>query len=88
MPYINRADYKRASHSPETPGELNFAITTLLVEYTMRKGLFYSTINDVMGAVEGAKAEYYRRVAAPYEDTKREKNGDVYPDDILIHDFH
>jgi len=64
---------------PETAGELNFALTLLVAEYIQRKGLNYQNINDVMGALEGAKAEFYRRVAAPYEDTKIQQNGDVYP---------
>ena len=31
-----------------------------------------------MGALECAKLELYRRVAAPYEDVKIMENGDVY----------
>jgi hypothetical protein len=38
----------------------------------------YQSINDVLGALEGAKLEFYRRIAAPYEDTKIQENGDVY----------
>jgi len=40
--------------------------------------LRYQNINDLLGALEGAKLELYRRVAAPYEDEKVESNGDVY----------
>ena len=36
------------------------------------------TIGDVVNAMECAKLEFYRRVAAPYEDTKIKENGDVY----------
>ncbi|WP_439397023.1 DUF6899 family protein [Bradyrhizobium sp. PMVTL-01] len=36
-------------------------------------------MNDVLGALDGAKAEFYRRVAAPYEDAKIADSGDVYP---------
>lgn len=31
-----------------------------------------------MGAVEGAKTEFYRRIAVPYEEKKIRENGDVY----------
>lgn len=41
--------------------------------------LNYQMINDVMGALESAKLEFYRRIAVPYEETKRKDNGDVYP---------
>jgi len=35
-------------------------------------------INAIIGALECAKLELYRRVAAPYEDDKIAENGDVY----------
>ena len=41
-------------------------------------GNSYATINDIIGALEGAKMEFYRRVVAPYEDEKIKENGDVY----------
>ena len=65
---------------PTSPGELNYCITVLIRNYAYRQplGLSYTRINDVIGALEGAKLEFYRRVAAPYEDTKIEENGDVY----------
>ncbi len=60
------------------PGELNYIITLLVRDYVDRKGLSYQHINDVLGALEGAKLEFYRRVAAPYENEKLQANGDVY----------
>jgi hypothetical protein len=62
----------------ETPGQLNYAITQLCWLYTQIKGVRYTTINEVVGVMGCAKMEYYRRVAAPYEDTKIKENGDVY----------
>lgn len=41
----------------------------------------YQGINDIIGALEGAKAEFQRRKVADYEDTKIAENGDVYYDD-------
>lgn len=62
-----------------TPGELNFLLTEVALEYVRSKGLNYTAINDVMGAFASAQAEFYRRVAVPYEDAKIRENGDVYP---------
>lgn len=60
-----------------TPGDLNFALTALIKDYIRNYGLNYQRINDVLGALEGAKIEFYRKVVAPYEDTKIVENGDV-----------
>ncbi|MGH9339677.1 MAG: DUF6899 family protein [Acidobacteriota bacterium] len=65
--------------SPETAGELNYAITKLVDDYVIRKGgIRYMHINEVIGALECAKLELYRRVAVPYEDQKIRSAGDVY----------
>lgn len=84
MPYIpqerRNAIIWADGNLPETSGELNFLITTNLVDYLTSHGTSYQTINDCLGALEGAKLEFYRRVAVPYEDGKREANGDVYDD--------
>lgn len=83
MPYIRQVD--RAVLTPKieleavTPGELNFQLTEVIKSYVKSRGLSYQTVNDIVGALEGAKLEFYRRVAAPYEDTKIAANGDVYP---------
>lgn len=60
------------------PGDLNYVITSALNEYVGVHKLSYHTINDCLGALEGAKLEFYRRVAASYEDKKLAENGDVY----------
>ncbi len=79
MPYITRAARDSvAIRGPLTPGELNYAITVLLDTYVRLKGLSYGSIADVLSACEGAKLEFYRRVAAPYETKKMLENGDVY----------
>ncbi len=81
MPYIDRIARERldAGGSPETPGELNYAITRLLDDYLVdRGGIRYTHLNEVVGVLECAKMELYRRLAAPYEDRKIEEAGDVY----------
>lgn len=63
-------------------GELNFVITALILDYfNGLDTINYAAINNTMGALECAKLELYRRLAAPYEDKKIEENGDVYPDE-------
>jgi hypothetical protein len=87
LPYIktvNRAKYNtvlrnlieilKALPPEEVDGELNYVFTKLLKEiYPPR----YFHINKAIGVLECAKLEYYRRVAAPYEDTKILESGDV-----------
>lgn len=76
MPYI--VQHERSEPGLQNPGKLNFEITALISAYMREHGLRYQTINDIVGALEGAKLEFYRRIAAPYEDTKIAANGDVY----------
>lgn len=86
MPYISmndRTKVRRRIAGPANAGELNYAITKLFDSYLKHNGLNYQNINDCVGAAEGAKLELYRRVAAPYEDKKREENGDVFSPDVL-----
>ncbi len=80
MPYINQEARDRlgAGGEPADAGELNYAITRLVDAYIVRKGLRYANINEAIGALECAKLELYRRVAAPYEDGKIAESGDVY----------
>jgi hypothetical protein len=59
------------------PGDLNYQFSALIADY-WKHNPSYQTINDVIGALEGAKLEFYRRVAVPYENTKLCQNGDVY----------
>ena len=81
MPYINkeaRAAIDLAGKTPANAGELNYKITKMLTAYMSAHGKSYQIMNDIMGALEGAKLEMYRRVAAPYENVKLSENGDVY----------
>lgn len=78
MPYIKPENRYVAALDPENSGELNFAITDVIKYYQSKKGLSYQTINDIIGALEGAKLEYYRRIVVPYENSKLAENGDVY----------
>jgi hypothetical protein len=60
-------------------GELNYCVTKLVDHYiSVHGGVSYKNINEVIGVLECAKLELYRRIAAPYEDTKIIENGDAY----------
>ncbi len=80
MPYIKKEKRKGVimSRMAENAGELNFLITDIVTGYLIKKGEKYQTYNDIIGALEGAKLELYRRKIAPYEDKKIDENGDVY----------
>lgn len=87
MPYISKAERENlaaqslseAEHVTLTPGQFNYIITQCCVGHLKDRGLSYTALNEIVGALECAKLELYRRVAAPYEDKKCAENGDVYP---------
>lgn len=86
MPYIPKASREAmVTGAAESPGDLNYQFTMLAILYVRRNGLSYQTINDVVGALEGAKAEFQRRIVNPYEDTKIVANGDLY--EGVLHQF-
>jgi hypothetical protein len=87
LPYIkseNRKKYEKvlreltdilkALPTEEVDGELNYVVTKILkAVYPLR----YYHVNKAIGVLECVKLEFYRRVAAPYEDTKIKESGDV-----------
>ena len=57
-------------------GNVNYIITSLLMKvYGDKDSTSYSSINAAIGVLECAKNEFYRKVAAPYEDQKEFDNG-------------
>ena len=87
MPYITDFEKKVFQKSLreimlegiDSAGELNYLITQLCLSRMGRSPLSYANINEIIGVLECAKQEFYRRVAVPYEAKKIEKHGDVYP---------
>ena len=80
MPYIDkmrRGALRGLGEKPQTAGELNFSFCMMALDYIELKGEKYQNWNDVIGALEGAKIELYRRFVAPYEDLKCKENGDI-----------
>lgn len=79
MPYITHFARVRLAEGgvPVSAGELNYVLTRI-IDARLAGDLSYTTINEVVGVLECVKLELYRRIATPYEDTKRHENGDVY----------
>ncbi len=89
MPYIDkekRNELDLELFYAETPGELNYVITTTLLDYIenltqyecSQRKLDYTLLNEIMGVLESVKQEFYRRMVVPYEKEKEKINGDVY----------
>tara|TARA_A100001391_G_scaffold106159_1_gene70996 strand:- start:9498 stop:9782 length:285 start_codon:yes stop_codon:yes gene_type:complete len=91
MPYIKPADRNQlddalsslAAHivvqeNSTQAGILNYSISALFNEVLKTRGLNYRNLNELIGVLECAKLELYRRVASPYEDLKIKENGDVF----------
>ena len=60
--------------SNDMGGNLNYVITRLLHRCYSTK---YSEMAQAVSVLEMAKLEYYRKVAAPYENQKEFENGSV-----------
>jgi hypothetical protein len=86
MPYIKQEDRPFLDQkltfnviAIHSAGELNYCVTKLVDHYiNAHGGVSYKNINEVIGVLECAKLELYRRIAAPYEDSKIVENGDAY----------
>lgn len=81
MPYIKeylRRELDFPLPKPFEAGQLNYLISRLVNDYVYEQGKSYETLNEVVGVLECAKLEVYRKVAAPYEDEKCKANGEVY----------
>lgn len=86
MPYIaqnDRDDFAEfrgvvSGLEPKTAGEIQYMIAVIVAEFMKNSDYRYQNMNDVMGALNGANLEFYRRYVAPYEDECIAKNGDVF----------
>ena len=59
-------------------GDLQYILAVAVQRHLENTGLRYQYCQDIMGALTGAQAEFYRCVVGPYEDAKIEENGAVY----------
>jgi len=58
-------------------GRLNYFIFKLTKEAIKLNGESYGAYKEILGELECAKFEIYRRMVAKYEDEKMNENGDV-----------
>lgn len=80
MPYIprDRQILLQAGASAENVGELTYLLQQDLRDYLLVSDVSYERISQCIAALEGAKADLIHRVLTPYEDVKRNMNGDVW----------
>lgn len=80
MPYISKElrQLLLGGAKPKAPGELNYVICNLVKDYMALYGTSYTTLNALIGVLECAKLEIYRRVVAKYEEEKIAANGDIF----------
>lgn len=93
MPYISKTNRKEydseivslaekvslfAENTASSPaGQLNYIITKLILEVYGQYLPNYSDFNEIVGILECAKLEMYRKHTGPYEDEKIKENGKV-----------
>jgi len=84
MPYIQKQHREvldplidALSAALATEGDLNYALTRLVLGTLRRSGVTYAAIATLSGVLKNVSDEFYRRLAGPYEDLKREQNGDL-----------
>lgn len=58
-------------------GELNYVISRLCIGFVKDREN-YTAMNEVLGVLDAAAKEYYRRKVTPYETKMITLNGDVY----------
>jgi hypothetical protein len=85
MPYITKygrmrleTEIAKLVDNIETEGDLTYVITRLCIGFWNRKVQCYQTLTKIVGVLECAKHEFYRRLVSVYEDIKIKENGDVY----------
>lgn len=89
MPYIPKSERNKAFENIlPNAGVLNYAIHQLINEYFEQNNRNYQTINDVVGVLDCAKMELYRRMASEYEEIKILQNGDCRPYTTWLKDKH
>ena len=78
MPYIDVTKRATAWFLPEGAGPLCYALSKQIQDYRLRQGDSFATFVDILAALEAAKLEFHRCVMGPYEQKRRESNGDVW----------
>lgn len=58
-------------------GRMNYLIFKIAMEFIKKNGESYKNYQTIIGELECAKQEIFRRMVAKYEDKKIKENGDV-----------
>jgi len=86
MPYTlkeNRTERMKAAIAAlvddiKVKGDLNYTVCEIVGQLCLRDGgISYTSTSNWIDGVHGAEAELRRRLLGPYEDLKKEQNGDV-----------
>jgi len=75
--WLNDIELRDLGRACPSVGSLNYVITRIVRDYIHANARSYSTFNEVIGALECAKLELYRRQVVPYENEKIAENGDL-----------
>lgn len=83
MPYTKPEDREQydayeSCPVPETDGDLTYVLSRIVARFVHHHGKSYSVLSDARDALTGCSREFERCVIAPYEQQKREANGDVW----------
>ena len=91
MPYIKKELRGYLGHAvrtlaglihrrPDTgrAGMVNYAISYLVSLLIREQGCSYALLNELIGALECAKLELYRRLVVEHEEEKIKQNGDIF----------
>jgi hypothetical protein len=80
MPCVKREVKKvlDLGQRPDDASELHYRLTRLCVQYLNDRGESSATYLDIVGALESAKLEFYRRRVGLFEDTQCAQFGDPY----------
>jgi len=74
MPYIDKKQRPKVWEGIlKNAGDLNYSLHQTINEYFEQNNRNYQTMNDVIGVLECAKMELYRRMVAEYEDIRFER---------------
>lgn len=87
MPYIEALSRERLDPllyplqvTIESRGDLTYCFTKLLLsQLPPRDQWTYTLLSSLRATLHDASDEYYRRVMVPFENAKKDVNGDVYP---------
>ncbi len=82
MPYIKKVSREYLdfylvdiSRGINSTGDFTYCIFKLMKILSKEKN--FAKLSSLIGGLECAKEEFYRRIVAPYEDEKIKENGDV-----------